>query len=278
LANALMIVLTKRVAKRCLRPVTNPWLSRKRIARDLLKVGVRPDGILLVHSSLSSLGYVLGGPATVIRALLDALGPEGTLVMPTHTFRQMNEGSRTFDARETCSCVGTLTEVFRRWPGAQRSLHPTHSVAAVGPLAGQLVEGHEAASTPCGDGTPYAKILERDGKVLLLGVGLKNHTAFHTVEAMASVPYLMNRQAEDFTLIDAQGRKRHIPVFRHVPRIARCFPDTEEFLAGSGALAQGRVGPANCLLVQGRVFLRAMIDKLRVDPTFLLAKPAQTPC
>src|SRR5205085_4877227 len=108
----------------------NPWATRERMSQDLRRLGVRAGGILLVHSSLRSLGFVPGGALTVIRALRDALGPEGTLVLPTHTWEWMSAGSRHFDARTTPSCVGVITETFRGLPGVVRSLHPTHSVAA----------------------------------------------------------------------------------------------------------------------------------------------------
>lgn len=267
-----MIRLAKRTAKRILRPVVNPWATRSRLVADLRRLGVRPGGVLLVHSSLSSLGYVPGGADIVIHALLDALGPGGTLVLPTHTFQQMNAGCRTFDANKTASCVGTLTQVFRQMPGVRRSLHPTHSVAAIGPLAGDIVCEHESASTPCGNGTPYARILDCDGQILLLGVGLKNLTVFHTIEAMAGVPYLLKQDSEEFVLIDADGCQKTVSLFRHEPGVRRCFPDTEAFLESEGALKRGHIGSARSFLVEGRTFRDSMMRRVREEPRFLLAE------
>jgi aminoglycoside 3-N-acetyltransferase len=268
-----MIRLVKRIGKRVLRPVTKVWVTRQRLAEDLRRLGIHHGGIVLVHSSLSSLGYVRGGAKAVIWALLDVLGPEGTLVLPTHSFRQMNAGCRTFDARQTGSCVGALTETFRKMPGVHRSLHPTHSVAAFGPHAVALTEGHERSSTPCGDGTPYARLLERDGQILLLGVGLRNLTVFHTVEALADVPYLLKREPETFALVDASGHRESVSFWRHEPGVSRRFPDTEDFLAAEGVLKHGRVGSAPSMLVSGRRFCDSMMTKLQQDPTFLLRRP-----
>ncbi|MGO9115864.1 MAG: AAC(3) family N-acetyltransferase [Thermoguttaceae bacterium] len=259
-------------ARRVLRPIVKPWFNRVEAVGELRALGVPEGGTLLVHSSLSSLGYVPGGAETIIRVLLDAIGAKGTLVLPTHTWRQMNTGCRTFDARNTPSCVGALTEVFRRMPRVVRSLHPTHSVGALGARAIELTRGHESAPTPCGTDTPYARILDGDGQVLLLGVGLGSNTAFHTVEALAEVSYLMQSQPERFTVIDASGNGRELLVTRHANGIARRFEAMGAFLQKHGILKLGQVGPAGSMLLDGRKFCQVLVSALRQDPTFLLAK------
>jgi aminoglycoside 3-N-acetyltransferase len=158
-------------------------------------------------------------------------------------------------------------------PNVLRSLHPTHSVAAFGSLAAQLTAGHALSSTPCGAHTPYAKLLEQDGQVLLLGVGLKNLTVFHTVEALANLPYLLQEEAEEFTLIDQQGAAKIVSLYRHTPRVPRRFSDTEDFLIAEGALKLGHVGAAPSMLIAGQRFYAAMMEKLLQDPTFLLRRP-----
>src|SRR5262249_52641015 len=145
-----MLCLVKQFARRAMRPITRPRLTGATIAADLRALGVRRGGILLAHSSLSALGYVVGGPRTVIRALREAIGPKGTLVLPTHTWEWMETGCRTFDVNATRACVGAIPEALRAMPGAVRSLHPTHSVAAIGPRARPLIDGHELCATPCG--------------------------------------------------------------------------------------------------------------------------------
>src|SRR5262249_17025747 len=150
--------------------------------RDLRALGIRPGGLLLVHSSLSSLGFVPGGVETVVRALIEVVGLRGTLVLPAHSWDEMEAGGRTFDVLRTETCVGAIPEAFRRRPGVVRSMHPTHSVAATGPLAAWLIADHESCATPCGPGSPYAKFLDRDGQILFLGTTLNSNTAFHTIE------------------------------------------------------------------------------------------------
>lgn len=265
--------LAKRQIKKTLRMITRPWLSGEKIITSLRALGVRPGGVLLVHSSLSSLGYVPGGPRTVIDALRRAVGPTGTLVLPTHSWDEMESGGRVFDARRTRSCVGQLTEEFRHMAGVERSLHPTHSVAAVGPRAVDLTRDHERSPTPCGPGSPYAKILEANGQILFLGVTLDSNTAYHTIEAMAGLSYLLKPQPDEFVIVDRQGTSRKLSLWRHEAGIARRFEEWEKLFIERGLAREGSVGPARSLLVDGRPFLDTMMDLVRKDPGMLLSKP-----
>ena len=119
-------------------------VTRDDILYSLRLMGIREGDILLVHSALSSIGDVAGGPDSVIDALLDAVGDEGTIVMSTLT-----GWFQPFDAQTSPSAVGTISEVFRRRPGVLRSLHPVHSVAAFGKHAATIVAGHENCPTGC---------------------------------------------------------------------------------------------------------------------------------
>jgi aminoglycoside 3-N-acetyltransferase len=112
----------------------------RRMADELLSVGVRQGGVLLVHSSLSAMGHVIGGAETVIQGLLEALGPEGTLLMPALSYEIVTPERSTFDVRRTPSNVGIIPEYFRTRPGTRRSVHPTHSACGVGPLTQATLE------------------------------------------------------------------------------------------------------------------------------------------
>lgn len=139
--------------------------------RDL---GVVPGDVLMVHSAFDRFLGFHGGPLDVIRALQEVVGPGGALMMPTIPFRgtaiAYALGDPVFDVRQTVSRMGLITEVFRRSPGVIRSIHPTHSVAVWGSRADVIIAGHEHAETPCGRGTPYGRLLECNGKILLAGV------------------------------------------------------------------------------------------------------------
>jgi aminoglycoside 3-N-acetyltransferase len=125
---------------------------RERIASDLAAAGLARGGTVLVHSSLSSLGRVEGGAETVTGGLLDALGPDGTLLMPALSYAAVTAACPRFDLRSTPSNIGLIPETFRRMPGVLRSLHPTHSVCGVGPRAEALLGAQQGDRTPCGPG------------------------------------------------------------------------------------------------------------------------------
>jgi aminoglycoside 3-N-acetyltransferase len=240
------------------------------VAEDARKLGVLPGRTLLVHSSLSSLGFVTNGPQTVIEGLGDAVGPRGTLVFPTHSWEAVEAGSRVFDVRHTPSCVGAITEAFRQLDGTARSLHPTHSVAALGPDAAWIVADHDRCSTPCGEASPYDKALLAECQILFLGTGLESNTAYHTIEALAGVSYLLEDEDDEFTLIDAQGAARRARIRRHRARIRRRFAEREGVLVDAQVVRRGSVGPARALLLEGRPFRAFMLAKLVEEPAFLL--------
>ena len=163
--------------------------------------------VVLVHSSLRALGWVCGGPVAAIRALLQAVGADGTLVMPAHSgglsdpslwrsppapaawWDTIRATMPAFDPAVTPTrCIGVIPELFRTWPGAVRSNHPSCSFAALGPQAGRIV-AEQRLEDPMGEGSPLSAIYELGGHVLLLGVGRKvghrNNTMLHLAERRA---------------------------------------------------------------------------------------------
>lgn len=265
------LAVVKRPVKVFVRAVTLPWATGRRLARDLRELGVRPGGCLMVHSSLSALGFVPTGARAVIHALQNVLGPEGTLVMPAHSWTLPSMGIFDFDVRHTSSCVGKVSEVFRTWPSAIRSVHPTHSVAACGPRAEQLVSGHESATTPCGKGTPYEKLINQDGQILFLGTTLDQNTVFHTLESLAEVPYLMRATAEEFRITLSNGVTEVMQFKRHGHGPDRCFSGHEALLERVGALRAGKVGTSRSLLVDSALMARTILERLQGDEGFLVA-------
>lgn len=161
-------------------------------AADLLstlrELGISDGDVVLVHSSFAEFLGFRGKAPDVIRVLKQAVGPHGTLMMPTLSFSgsvvAYAREAKLFDPARSPSRVGLLTELFRRSEGVVRSLHPTHSVAVSGPDSSYLVQDHHLAATPCGRGTPYFRLLEKRGKILLLGVGISPLTFFHCVEEL----------------------------------------------------------------------------------------------
>lgn len=158
---------------------------------SLTDLGVQSGSLLMVHSSLSSIGNVQGGAETVVDALLKVLGPKGTLVVPTFTYPGDYPPSRDpnwiFDPDRTPSAMGAITNAARTRPQAQRSFHLWHSVAAIGPLANTITT--IGGSSAWNSNSPMAWICKNGGQFLLLGVPYGNLTAIHIWEVALAVAY-----------------------------------------------------------------------------------------
>lgn len=189
-----MLTVVKRYLKARLKQARRRFLNRFRafspadLARELAALGVRGGDTVLVHSSYDSFEGFTGKPTDVIAVLQAAVGPSGNVLMPTLPFEgtavDYVRSNPVFDVRRTPSRMGLLTEMFRRTPAVLRSVHPTHSVAAWGRDAAALVDSHHLATTPCGEGSPFARLLEARGKILILGAGLGVMTFYHTIEEL----------------------------------------------------------------------------------------------
>lgn len=181
-------------------------VTRSSIAADLRALGVREGSTVIVHTSLSSLGLVVGGEQTVVEALRDVVGADGTLVMPTQSWQlcdpaYLNDSAiprewwpairdhlPVYDPVVTPTrTMGAVAELFRKLPGTLRSSHPHRSFAANGPNAAKIVARHELES-PVGEGSPLAALYKLRADVLLLGVGHEKNTALHLAEHRCDYP------------------------------------------------------------------------------------------
>ena len=155
-------------------------LTQDRIAADLRRLGVQPGDVLMIHSSLRSMGHVVGGAPTVVDALLEVLGPAGTLVGPSFNYETALDPNFVLDLPNTPSDMGAIADEIRRRAGNNRSRHLTHSLSAIGPQAETIVnaDGKTAWSS---DG-PLGTVFTLDGRFLLLGVTYQAFTACHVLE------------------------------------------------------------------------------------------------
>lgn len=175
-------------------------MTRESLAEGLRQIGLAKGSTVIVHSSLSSIGWVCGGEVAVIYALMDVLTEDGTLVMPAHSgnlsdpakwanppvpeswWETIREAMPAYDPMVTPTWgMGRIAELFRRLPGVLRSDHPQTSFAAWGRHAKLITEG-QTLDYGMGEQSPLARIYELDGEVLLLGVGYDSNTSFHLGE------------------------------------------------------------------------------------------------
>lgn len=238
----------------------------------LRSLGLRQGHHVLVHSSLSSLGRVDGGAATVVRALLDVVGDAGTVLAPTLTGDE-NVGPHArllFDVDSTPGWTGAVSECLRQWDGAIRSRHPTHSVAALGAGAERLTHRHEDSLTPCGVGSPYQRLAaDQDGVILLLGCDHESNTTWHHVEEVAGVDYHLQETPVSAEIRDADGSMfRDLWVHRY--GTPRTFGAIEGLLQQRGHQVEGTVGQARARLVSAAGAVSVGRQVLRADPAFFV--------
>lgn len=234
------------------------------LTRDELRCGFRGLGLesgstVVVHSSLSSLGRVTGGAETVVDALLDAVGPDGTVGVPTFT-----RYDEPYDPDASPSTTGAITEALRRRDDAVRSPHPTKSVAAIGPKAQSLLVDHDPANS-LGPNSPLHRLLDPDGRILLLGVDHTTNSAIHVAERLTGAPY-RDQVAKTETLIG--GERREVAVNK--VHCSRGFEVVRPLAERAGIVSRGRIGDANARLLDGEALLSLVVELLEAEPGALL--------
>ncbi len=244
-------------------------MTKKDIIKGLRTLGLAPGDHVLVHSALSSFGHVAGGADAVIDALLEAVAPGGTVLVPTFPDPPVD----LFDPGKTETDLGTIPRAFRNRKEAVRSLHPLASVAAIGPKARWFVEGHADARTAHGHGTPYHKLCELNGKVLLLGVDQDRSTFLHMAEALARMPYLRPAKA---SFIDASGRKR-TKTWPWFPGPHRDFIGLQKWLEEAGLTKKTAIGSCVAQLMPCGPLVDALLDRLAADPALFLTDNPNLP-
>ena len=221
-----------------------------------LRVG---DGVML-HCSLSSMGRVEGGAGTVVEAFLEVLGTEGTLMVPTFIF----SSATYFDPVATPSRCGAITEAARLHPRAIRSYHPTHAVAVIGPNAADLVAGDEYARA-LGTGCALHQMIEAGGKVFLLGVGHGSSSAIHIGEDFAGDPERHKRFTPEnpgrVTLNHPEKGETEIELTSMMGH-TRAFGELEGLMRSRGQVTDGRIGEAECQVMEGSDVVGGTMDIL----------------
>ncbi|HHV50557.1 MAG TPA: AAC(3) family N-acetyltransferase [Clostridiales bacterium] len=239
-------------------------------------MGLWRGEVLLVHSSMSSLGFfVEGGYDAVIDAFLEVLGDTGTLLFPALSYATVTREFPVFSLKGTPCCIGKLPEAFRKRPGVIRSLHPTHSVCAVGRLAKEITMNHGMDTTPVGPNSPFRRLYEFGGRILMLGCGLRPNTFMHGVEEIAEVPYLLSPLPVEYECILPDGSKIKTTHLRHgfnglIQRYDRVLNILEP-----GDFVEGYVGKAHCYLLDTKPLMEKSLLKLKDDPFYFVDPPKE---
>jgi len=244
--------------------------TKSALQSHLAAAGVDPKGTLMVHLSCRAVGDVAGRGDAVLDALSDYMR-DGLLVLPSHTWSNVNEKNPVMDVLHTPTCVGVLTELFRKRPGVVRSLHPTHSLAALGKAAAELVGGEERVSTPCGRGGAYYKLWERDAQILMIGVNFTSNTFIHGIEEWDGAADTISPVKTDLYVINHQGSRLYTPQYRHCSRLSsNTFSKLEPPALQRSILQLSRFGDATTRLMRAKPLRTMAAEFLRADPRYLL--------
>jgi aminoglycoside N3'-acetyltransferase len=240
-------------------------LSRAAVTDQLRAIGVKEGGVLLVHTSFRATRPVEGGPQGLIEALRAALGPHGTLVMPSWS----GSDDELFDPLTTPAApdLGVVADIFWRLPGVRRSDH-FHAFAAAGPDAAWITSD-PLPLPPHIPESPAGRVYDLDGQVLLLGVGHDADTTLHLAELLAGVPYRVPRHCT----VLRDGRPVRID-YGENDHCCERFALADEWLRAEGLQREAKVGHADARLARARDIVGVVLERLAQDPLLFLHDPS----
>lgn len=244
-------------------------VTKKDIKEGLKKLGLKGGDIVGVHSSLSSFGYVEGGADAVIDALLETVGENGAILMPTYSTNRV-EVERTqrevemgvtwkyrilpYDPKETPCWTGKIPETFRKRSGVVRSFNPTHSLAAIGAKAKELTQG-------------WKKLLENDGYILILGVDLGSCSAMHLAEERVQLPqHILDKIQPPQELLERYGVDLGWPEWDLGYGPYPDFLKMEEPCKEYGIVKEVKIGEAVVKLLRLKELIDLYAEYLRRNP------------
>lgn len=263
-------------------------IDKNEIVSTLRELGIRPGDCMGLHSSVPSLGRIIidiqkssGREGVelavhdVIDGFLESLGDEGLLMAPTfsYCFSGSKDGG-VYHPQKSPSRVGMLTDLFFRRPDAKRSLQPTHSVAAIGAGAAEIIRDHEKR-TALGVDSPFHRLAQAGGWICFLGTNSSTLSLLHVAEVVAEVPYAntfcyghLGWKLEALTERD-DGTVAHVPI-RENPGCSDSFGKFDELLAQAGITRSGKIYQADVTLFKAQEALALAVEKLRREPLWLL--------
>lgn len=248
------------------RPSKPLEITKDRIISDLKKIGMRKGDHVAVTLSLKSIGFVKGGPEAFIDALLETVGPDGTIMMNTFTLSFPPSkilSNYIFDPEITVSYTGLVPETLRKRKDAIRSQHPSCSVAAIGKLATYLTEDHDESSNPY---MPYSKLAQIDGKYLCIGLGNRLVAVRHEAQRRAGL-----FKVPLFAAVKYRNGKGKIKIFFYKqPPCTENLPKMVPILDKMGILKKGKTGHASSILASAKELLNTMAGLLKKNPTLSL--------
>jgi aminoglycoside 3-N-acetyltransferase len=228
----------------------------KQFVGKLNELGIKFGDHVLLHSAFGSQFGFRGSPGELIESFLEAVGPDGGLFMVSMPYSTSAAAylktTPTFDVRKTASRMGLVPESFRRRTGVLRSLHPTHPILGFGPLASEVLTGHEASPYGCGTDTPFERLHDLNAKIVFFNVTLDCMTYLHHLEHLVAhvLPFpLYESDPVVARVIDWQGGERQLPVyaFSNEAFLKRRPQILHKWLTDAGLVARMKIGATTVL-------------------------------
>lgn len=254
--------------------------TKNDLKKQLEAMGLNGGETILIHSSMKAVGQVDGGADTVLDAWSEFFA-DGLLLLPTHTWKTVNDADPIYNPACTPSCVGLLTNMFMKRDGVVRSLHPTHSMAGLGRNAAEYLAGEEYCNTPCTPGGCYDRLKDCGGKILLVGVGHERNTYIHSVEEVLNVPNRLSDKPMRLQIVMPDGTLRTVYVRKHYnasqPHISEDFVKLNQAFFDCGAARQVKFGDADCLLCDARRIFEVVRHVIAPDPECIVTSGSIAP-
>ncbi len=246
----------------------NP-IDRIDIINGLRELCLRTGDVVFMHSSLSSFGYVEGGAETVVQAFLEVLGPEGTLAVPTFGDYFQRGLDQVWDRDNSPSLMGRISEIVRQWPGARRSHHAPHPIAAVGPLAEDLTERYN--ETDFGSDSSFSRLLELNAWVVLVGVNYGSCTMIHVVEESVEVPYRRWIPLPGTVIEGGVATRKTFRFLKRYPGVGNDFLPLGKRLEDEGSVRIGVIGKSTIRCFRSQDLCDCAFRSIREDPLYLIS-------
>ncbi len=243
--------------------------TKNSLIEDLTRTGIRKNGTLLIHSSMKAVGEVDGGGDTVLDAFIDHMN-EGLLLFPTHSWSDGNLRDGIYNPKTEPACVGILPNLFMKRAGAVRSMHPTHSVTAMGSRAQAYVLRDSDVYTPCPRNGCFAGLYDEDAQLLFLGATLKTNTFIHSIEEWMNIPDRINPQPRKIKLLYEDGDVREIDFYGHYSSRGDVSKNYDKLLIpmiNMGIAKEVKIGDAASCLVEVKPMADWVMGLLKENPS-----------
>ena len=229
--------------------------TKQQLFEDLRQMHLKSTDTILIHTSMKAIGEVDGGADGFIDTLCEYF-KDGLLLIPTHTWDNVNEDQPIYDVSSTIPCIGLIPRLAAFRKDGYRSLHPTHSIWGHGKNAKEFLSGEEKATTPGPVGGAWNRLSAVNAKILLIGVGHNRNTFIHAVDELVDLENRLNPKPFDITIIDGDGNKYQTSFHCHYctesDDVSQYFVNFEKAFVALGAQYNGKLGNAEVKVVDAK--------------------------